>query len=383
MKDWKFERRRHGRRWPAWPAAGRPPHSRRGAVAGAAARGAARGRPRHAAARRRTRRGGASAATCWTAPACAGPLPLCTARLPGAADLQPGDVVTTGTWTDAWPVQRARPGAPSSDFAAGATERAIHLSAMSSPEPQDCLAATAHVDSDHPAVRAFAQEHARGAATRAGGGAVLRGARRLPLRPLPRRPRERACARAACWRRVRLVRDQGGAARCGGARRRHFPRLGFADVRNHLSTERMRETMRTDASSGTATPSCGWTARGARRPHTFNLGLCERFGLLPLEFDGQFDSIYHPFDRSGQRRLEYLRERGSFRDLPLAQILADFRGVPALAARPRHAQCAGAGRLPGGRRARALRPAEHFLPPAPADCRLGRATTRRSRLPLR
>jgi 2-keto-4-pentenoate hydratase len=24
---------------------------------------------------------------------------------PGAADLQPGDVVTTGTWTDAWPVQ--------------------------------------------------------------------------------------------------------------------------------------------------------------------------------------------------------------------------------------------------------------------------------------
>lgn len=25
---------------------------------------------------------------------------------PGAADLQPGDVVTTGTWTDAWPVHR-------------------------------------------------------------------------------------------------------------------------------------------------------------------------------------------------------------------------------------------------------------------------------------
>ena len=26
-------------------------------------------------------------------------------RCPGAPDLQPGDVVTTGTWTDAWPVQ--------------------------------------------------------------------------------------------------------------------------------------------------------------------------------------------------------------------------------------------------------------------------------------
>jgi 2-keto-4-pentenoate hydratase len=26
-------------------------------------------------------------------------------QCPGAADLQPGDVVTTGTWTDAWPVE--------------------------------------------------------------------------------------------------------------------------------------------------------------------------------------------------------------------------------------------------------------------------------------
>jgi 2-keto-4-pentenoate hydratase len=25
---------------------------------------------------------------------------------PGATDLQPGDIVTTGTWTDAWPVHR-------------------------------------------------------------------------------------------------------------------------------------------------------------------------------------------------------------------------------------------------------------------------------------
>ena len=25
-------------------------------------------------------------------------------EVPGAPDLQPGDVVTTGTWTDAWPV---------------------------------------------------------------------------------------------------------------------------------------------------------------------------------------------------------------------------------------------------------------------------------------
>jgi len=53
----------------------------------------------------------------------------------------------------------------------------------------------------------------------------------------------------------------------------------------------------------------------------------DRFGLLPLEFDGRADSIYHPFDRSGQRHMEYLRERGSFADVPLASIVDDFRRV--------------------------------------------------------
>jgi hypothetical protein len=48
---------------------------------------------------------------------------------------------------------------------------------------------------------------------------------------------------------------------------------------------------------------------------------------MPLDFDGLHDSIYHPFDLAGQRHMEYLRERGSFADVPLAQILADFRVV--------------------------------------------------------
>jgi hypothetical protein len=42
----------------------------------------------------------------------------------------------------------------------------------------------------------------------------------------------------------------------------------------------------------------------------FDLGLCERFGVRPLEFDRLADSLFHPFDRSGRRHLEYLRDRG-------------------------------------------------------------------------
>ena len=49
------------------------------------------------------------------------------------------------------------------------------------------------------------------------------------------------------------------------------------------------------------------------------------FGLLPLEFDGTSDSIYHPFDRAGNRHMEYMKQRGTFNDWPLAEIVATFR----------------------------------------------------------
>ncbi len=102
-------------------------------------------------------------------------------------------------------------------------------------------------------------------------------------------------------------------------------RLGFTDVRNHLSTQRMRESMKTDIFYWHGYTEI-WLANAWRKATpAFNLNLCERFGLLPLEFNGEDDSIYHPFDRAGNRHMEYLAQRGSFNDVPLDQLLADFR----------------------------------------------------------
>jgi transglutaminase-like putative cysteine protease len=104
-------------------------------------------------------------------------------------------------------------------------------------------------------------------------------------------------------------------------------RLGFADVRNHLSTERMRETMKTDLFVWHGYTDIWIDGAWRKATPAFNLELCERFGLLPLEFDGVHDSIYHPFDLAGHRHMEYVHQRGSFDDLPLKQILASFHEV--------------------------------------------------------
>ncbi len=193
----------------------------------------------------------------------------------------------------------------------------------------DTLCPTAFIDSDHPAVQAFAAEHARGASERERAVALVYAVRdgfrydpyRIDLSPVGMKASTvLANGYGWCVPKATLL-----AAACRAA---GIPaRLGFADVRNHLSTERMRETMKTDLFVWH-----GYTdiwIEGAWRKATpaFNLALCERFGLLPLDFDGLRDSVYHAFDRAGQRHMEYVHQRGSFDDLPLAQILKTFAEV--------------------------------------------------------
>jgi hypothetical protein len=57
----------------------------------------------------------------------------------------------------------------------------------------------------------------------------------------------------------------------------------------------------------------------------FNIELCQRFRLLPLEFDGRNDSLYHPFDAEGNRHMEYVNHRGTYTDLPLENIIRTFQ----------------------------------------------------------
>ncbi len=101
-------------------------------------------------------------------------------------------------------------------------------------------------------------------------------------------------------------------------------RLGYADVRNHLSTQRMRDLMGTDVFHWHGYTDIHLEGRWVKATPAFNIELCRRFRLKPLEFDGTEDSIYHPFDEDGRQHMEYLRYRGEYADVPLAQIKAYF-----------------------------------------------------------
>lgn len=197
------------------------------------------------------------------------------------------------------------------------------------PPTAACLAPTALIDSDHPAVRAFAQTHARGADDRQRAVALY-----LAVRDGFRYDPYQVDLSAAGMRASHVLEIGVGwcvpkaALLAAACRTAGIPaRVGYADVRNHLSTERMRQTMQTDVFIWHGYADLWLDGAWRKATPAFNLSLCERFGLLPLEFNGRDDSIYHPFDRSGQRHMEYVHQRGAYDDMPLAQIVADFRAL--------------------------------------------------------
>ncbi len=100
-------------------------------------------------------------------------------------------------------------------------------------------------------------------------------------------------------------------------------RLGFADVKNHLVTGRLKALMQTDLFIWHGYTDVFLEGQWVKATPAFNLSLCKAFKVKPLEFDGISDSIFHPFDARGNRHMEYVRDHGTFADLPFERIMAD------------------------------------------------------------
>ncbi|MDA0241458.1 MAG: transglutaminase-like domain-containing protein [Proteobacteria bacterium] len=102
-------------------------------------------------------------------------------------------------------------------------------------------------------------------------------------------------------------------------------RPGFADVVNHLATEQFLESLGDDIFYWHAYCEMFLDGKWVKATPAFNKELCDKFGLKPLEFDGKTDSLFHEFDKAGNKHMEYLNDRGPFLDVPFEDILATFR----------------------------------------------------------
>ncbi|MBP9890214.1 MAG: transglutaminase family protein [Leptospiraceae bacterium] len=101
-------------------------------------------------------------------------------------------------------------------------------------------------------------------------------------------------------------------------------KVGFANVKNHINSKRLQNLMLSDIFVFHGYAEIFLNGKWVKATPAFNKSLCERAGILPLEFDGEHDSIFHPFDKSGKKHMEYLCDHGSFDDLPYERMIEEY-----------------------------------------------------------
>jgi len=184
-----------------------------------------------------------------------------------------------------------------------------------------------YVDSDHPAVLEFSEKNSSGNSQRDRAVslyyAVRDAIRYNPFLDFSRSEAFQASAvlqagEGFCVGKAALL---AACARAAGI----AARVGFADVKNHLTTPRLAETMGSDLFVYHGYTELMLEGRWVKATPAFNLALCQRFRVKPLEFDGREDSIFHPFDADNRRHMEYLHDRGTHADVPVEEIQRAFR----------------------------------------------------------
>lgn len=191
------------------------------------------------------------------------------------------------------------------------------------------LAATAFLDADHPAIRAFAARHAGSGPAKARAvnlALAVREAIPYDLYAFRTEPEHFVASHvltlpsAFCVQKAVLL---AAVARAAG-----IPsRVGFADVRNHLTSPRFQALMDSPDFHWHAYTALEIEGRWLKATPAFDAALCAKQGVAPLTFTGEEDSIFQPFDAEGRRAMDYIAFHGEFDDMPMARFAAEMQRI--------------------------------------------------------
>ena len=184
-----------------------------------------------------------------------------------------------------------------------------------------------YIDSDHPSVVAFAREAVGGAEGTLHRALALYAAVRDGIayeayldffKPETYRASAvLAAGKGFCVGKAALL---AACARAAG-----IPaRVGYADVKNHMTSKRLYEHLQSDVFIWHSYADLCIDGRWVKATPAFDRRVCDKAGVAPLDFDGRQDSLFQPYSNDGRRFMQYLRDRGTFADVPFEAIRTDL-----------------------------------------------------------
>ncbi|MCS7019419.1 MAG: transglutaminase family protein [Cytophagales bacterium] len=102
-------------------------------------------------------------------------------------------------------------------------------------------------------------------------------------------------------------------------------RLGFANVTNHIGTEKLEKVLGTTVLVFHGFAELFLENQWVKATPAFNAELCQKLDVAPLEFNGREDSVFQQFSKNGNRFMEYLHYYGSFEDLPFDMMIGEWK----------------------------------------------------------
>ena len=115
---------------------------------------------------------------------------------------------------------------------------------------------------------------------------------------------------------------------CALGRASRIPtRVGFADVKNHLATKELIEFMGSDLFVYHGFVEFYLEGKWVKATPAFNIELCKRHKVKPLEFNGREDSLFHPYNLEKKQFMEYVEFHDIYDDIPVDKIMAAWNKV--------------------------------------------------------
>ncbi len=96
--------------------------------------------------------------------------------------------------------------------------------------------------------------------------------------------------------------------------------LHLADIRNHLLPDKPREMLGTTLVTYHGYCELYIQGKWVKATPAFDLKMCQQNRIIPVEFDGKSDAIFHSHNRDGQLHIEYVKDHGRYEDVPLDEI---------------------------------------------------------------